>query len=183
MRRSQSASHGTDTIEQHIGDRNKMVSRSITVDHDISIVGMLPLDDIDNILISKDTSIWKYHDMLLARLRNADKTDVKIHLRPHLLNVNVEQYAPYLAEGVEVNLWDSDATPALRRQDNLTLVRMKPETHQRAEGFLIIKTPLSSRILAAWQDADGNTVGVLVTNPHTIDRVCERLDAIIQSAA
>jgi len=159
-----------------------MLSNLVTVGHDISILGMLRLDDTDNILISRLDAIWKYHDMLLTRLAKAEKRDVRIHLRPQLLNADIERYLPFVLEGTQLMLWQSEATPLPRNVENLTLIRTESARNARPEGFLVIRTPTSSRILAAWQDANNQVVGVLVTNPQTVERVSDQLDAIIQAA-
>ncbi|MBK8137124.1 MAG: hypothetical protein KA401_03485 [Anaerolineae bacterium] len=160
-----------------------MFSNIVNVDHDISILGMLRLDDTDNILISRLEAIWKYHDMLLSRLTKIDRRDVKIHLRSQLLNADIERYLPYLEDGTQMMLWQGDPLIHARNLKNLTVVRMALARNSRPEGFLVIRTPSSSRLLAAWQDANNQVVGVLVTNPLTVEKVADQLDAIIQAAA
>lgn len=157
--------------------------KSIFIDHNMSILGMLRLYDSDNILISSQDSLWKCRDMLITRLSKTEPRDTCIHLRPQLLDTGIDLYRPYLKDGVEFYLWQGDTGASASLLDKLTVVRSRLKNVARDEGFLVIQTPTSSRILAAWKEADNRTVGVLVTNPRTVDRVADQLMAIIQSGA
>lgn len=157
--------------------------KSIFIDHNMSILGMLRLYDSDNILISSQDSLLKCRDMLIARLAKTETRDICIHLRPQLLDTGIDLYRPYLKEGVEFYLWQGDSGASAGLLDDLTVVRSRLKNVARDEGFLVIQTPTSSRILAAWKESDNRIVGVLVTNPRTVDRVADQLMAIIQSGA
>ncbi|MEQ8677810.1 MAG: hypothetical protein RLP44_11825 [Aggregatilineales bacterium] len=170
-------------VSQQTEESFNMLSRSISVDYEVSIQGMLRLDDTDNILISRNELLKKYHDMLLSRLSGTDIQSVKIHVRPALFNLKVEQYVAYMREGLQVVLWHDDTSLKVPDYENLTLVRTKPQNDANREGFLVIKTATSSRILATWQVLSPKLAGVMVTNPRTVQRVSDWLDGIIQSAA
>jgi hypothetical protein len=170
-------------MSQRPEERQEMGFKSIFIDHNMSILGMLRLYDSDNILISSQDSLWKCRDMLIARLAKTEARDICIHLRPQLLDTGIDLYRPYLKEGVEFYLWQGDSGASAGLLDHLTVVRSRLKNVARDEGFLVIQTPTSSRILAAWKEADNRIVGVLVTNPRTVDRVADQLMAIIQSGA
>lgn len=169
-------------VSQRAEESNNMLSKFISVDHDVSIQGMLRLDDTDNILISRSELLRKYHDMILARLTAVDKSEVRIHVRPTLLNANLDQYLQYVQQGVQVVLWQDDPSIKLQQRDNLTVVRIRKPFTPTHEGFLLIKAPSSTRMLATWHEMNNKIIGVLVTNPRTVEKVSDRLDSIIQSA-
>lgn len=161
-----------------------MLSKPIFVDHEVSIQKMLRLDDNDNILISRADSIRKYHDMLLGRLNNTDRHSIRIHLCPNLLNVDLEQYRPYVEAGAEVYLWQHRPEKGDISSGNLISVHVaKKKTALYEEGFVILRTATSSRMLAVWKDDQGQVSGVLVTNPRTVEEISDRLDMIIKAAA
>lgn len=161
-----------------------MLSKPIFVDHEVSIQKMLRLDDNDNILISRADSIRKYHDMLLSRLNNTDKHSIKIHLCPNLLDIDLEQYRPYIEGGAEVFLWQHRSEISDVSTSNLTPIHVaKKKASVYEEGFVILRTASSSRMLAVWKDDQGQISGVLVTNPRTVGDISDRLDMIIRAAA
>ncbi|KXK49350.1 MAG: hypothetical protein H3C32_06595 [Anaerolineae bacterium] len=159
-----------------------MGSKTISINRDVSVQRMLRLDAPDNLLINGFDSLWKCHAMLQSRLSSTDRHDIRIHLRPELLNANAEQYAQFARDGLKIWVWQDDPASDFRPSSNVTVVNA-PHAPATAEGFLVINTPSWSRVLAAWIDEDGNLAGVLVTNPQTIDEVSSYLDAMVQSAS
>lgn len=159
-----------------------MGSKTISINRDVSVQRMLRLDATDNLLINGFDSLWKCHAMLQARLNNSDRSDVRIHLRPELLNAAPDQYAQFARDGLQMWVWQDEPGSTFKPSPNLTVINA-PHAPATAEGFLVINTPSWSRVLAAWIDEDGNLAGVLVTNPHTIEEISSYLDAIVQSAS
>lgn len=160
----------------------RMLSKSISIEYDVSIQGMLQLDDMDNILISHEVFFRRYHDMMLTRLTSIDKRGVKIHVRPGLSNVPIETYLLYAQQGVQIVVWQDDPEMKIQHSDNLTIVHIPPPALNR-EGFVVIKAPItmSTRMLATWEK-NNQLSALLVTNSHTIQSISDHLDAIVQSA-
>jgi hypothetical protein len=163
-------------------ERNQMVFKSIAVDHDLSILGMLRLNDSDNILISTTESLWKCRDMLLGRLAKMNQHDVQLHLRANLLDLDLEKAVQSAQQGAQVVFWQTEPPSGMPVPDTLTVVQSRRANTSRDEGFMVIKTPLSSRILAAWKEGT-KVVGVLVTNPRTVEKIANQLTVIVQSSA
>lgn len=171
----------SDTAPLRSEERFQMLIKSVFVDHDLSILGMLRLNDADNILISTTESLWKCRDMLLARMAKSDPHDVQFHLRPNLLNIDVAQAVGIAQQGAQVVLWQADPVAPIANADRLTVVHSRRTNISKAQGFMVIRTPTSSRILAAWTESKDKVVGVLVTNPRTVDKVWMQLNTIAQS--
>lgn len=159
-----------------------MVFKSVAVDHDLSILGMLRLNDSDNILISTPESLRKCRDMLLARLAKMNQFDVQMHLRANLLELDIEQAMQSARQGAQVVLWQTEPPSGASVPEQLMVVQSRRANPSRDEGFMVIRTPLSSRILAAWKEGT-KVVGVLVTNPRTVEKVASQLNTIVQSNA
>jgi len=161
--------------------RRGMLSNTISVEVDVSVLRMLRLGDTDNILIDRIDLIQKYYEILLLRLAADDQQGVRVHVRPHLLLPDgTDRCLTYLKNGAEVIMWQVDQATIPASLPNLTIVRTKRTNTVMREGFLAIKTPNSYRVLAVWRDMNNETKGVLVTNPHAAEDVVTQLDAIIQ---
>lgn len=162
--------------------RRGMLSNTIAVEVDVSVLRMLRLGDTDNILIDRVDLIQKYYEMLLMRLAAEDQQGVRVHVRPHLLLPdNTDRGLAHLRNGAEVIMWQVNPALIPASLPNLTIVRTDRTNTVTREGFLAIRTPTSHRILAVWRDTNNETKGVLVTNPHAAEEIVDRLDAIIQS--
>lgn len=158
-----------------------MQSNTVSVDYDVSVLGMLRMDDPDNILVNGLDIIKKFRDMLLARLSRVDQEQVKIHVQPYLLNDTLDVFQFYLEQGAHIVLWHDDDMLLPRPSAHLTVVHTDHNNPIRREGFLVIRTPSLNRILAVWQDENNEITGVLITNPSTAETVGSRLDTIIRS--
>ncbi len=158
-----------------------MQSNTISVDYDVSVLGMLRLDDPDNILVNGHDIIKKFRDMLLARLSRADQHQVKIHVQPYLLNDTLDVFQFHLEQGAHIVLWHDDEMLIPESSTRLTVVHTDLSNPIRREGFLVIRTPSLNRVLAVWEDANNEVTGVLITNPSTAEAVGSRLDTIIRS--
>lgn len=161
----------------------RMQSNIISVDYDVSVLGMLRLDDPDNILIDGIESVGKFRNMLLGRLSSAEQHEVQIHIQPYLINDTLDVYQSHLDRGARVVVWHDDDMLIADSSSRLTIVRTDPANPIRLEGFLVIRAPSMNRILAAWVDEKGGISGALITNPDVVERVAGRLDAIVQSNA
>lgn len=157
-----------------------MVSRSISIDIDVSIQTMLQLDDADNILISRLDTLWMYRRMLLDRLAETGAQGATIHLRPALLDMNESLTASLLDSGVNMTLWEETLPVSLHRYSGLVQVKMQ-RTPSPIESFLVINTPSWGRILAAWQRRD-RIQGVLVTNQRLVQQALGQLNMFVHSA-
>jgi hypothetical protein len=160
-----------------------MLSNTISVDYDVSVLRMLRLSDTDNILIDRIDLIRKYYDMLLSRLVSDEQNGVRVHVRPYLLLDGTDRYLMHLRQGAEVVMWQVDQSSIPVTSKNLTIVLTDRTNTVMREGFLAIKTPTSNRVLAVWQDVNNEPRGVLITNPRAAEEIVNRLDAIVQSPA